>query len=147
MGIILVLISGYIMPLSATYAIELKKWVKFRIGSNSIGKTLMIFNVVLAVAVFFLVLSNTAVYENELKTGLKQRALDLVGQISDKVSAETLEEQIEQLVDNNPLLQTYVRWLPLIIAVGFWASLEFLRTLVMSNLAGIFTKILIRNEL
>ena len=139
----LIISSAYIVPLSYTYSKELKKWVFFRVGSNAIGKALMIINMLLALGIFLSVASNMSFYGASFRNDIKQSMTDIAmasapASIPDRAA---LEAKVAESVDSMPIINSYVRWLPILTAVLAWFALEFLR-LLLSNIGGIFTKIL-----
>jgi hypothetical protein len=57
---------------------------------------------------------------------------------------QELKEKIETSVDESPIFNAYIRWLPAISAFTIWVLLEFLRGLIFSNIGGAFTTGLLR---
>ena len=183
----------YIIPLSRTYDEELKKWKLFRIGSNSAGKVLLIFNVFVAIGILVAIYVNTAYYENsfsnEFSSTLKelsvrqssaladtyltiyrasaiaaidktypnlpqaQRAV-LVAQLDQQISElkKNLAEEVNKTADqtgkaaieNLPLFEAYMTWLPILTAFTVFIVLEFMRSLVFCNIAGLFSALTIK---
>jgi hypothetical protein len=141
-----------IMPLANTYGHELRRWIHFRVGSNTISRSLFILNIVIALAVFFSVLFSLASYQIAFRDDLKSAITDSVkssiptGIIS--VDASAVDSMISGQVDaslSSPIFTAYFRWLPVISAFSVWAVLEFLR-LFLPYLAGAFTAAIVRTK-
>ncbi len=132
----------YIIPLSNTYGKELRKWTKFRVGSNSISKVFLIINILLALGIMFSVISDFAAYQENFRQDLADTLTDITlasipnAQMIDK---SVIRSTIESSVENSQLFNAYFRWLPLSSAFGVWIIMEFLRNLILSNIGGIFT--------
>jgi len=151
LSIAIIITSVYIIPLSNTYGKEFKKWTRFRVGSNSLGKVFMIINVFVALGIFLSVSLNMGFYQGSFKenlatslttmTAVPQGFEDVVNQTT---ARQETEKFISQAIDNSPFFQIYLRWLPILLAFGVWVVLEFLRTFIFSNIGGIFTYALIR---
>jgi len=131
----------FIISLSNTYAKELKKWVFFRTGSNSIGKVLLIFNILIALGIFFSVLSDVSSYQQTFRDELKSSMALAIPNVPG--AQDLLDRQVDSAL-SSPFFSAYFRWLPVVSALGVWVLLEFLRNLVLSNIGGIFTSVLIR---
>jgi len=147
LAISLIVACFYITPLANTYGKEFRKWVKFRVGSNAVGKALLIFNVLLALGIFFSVLSSSQFYQssfkNELKSTLTEIALAALpaAGVPNDVKTE-VESRVANSVENSPLINAYLRWLPVLSALGVWVILEFLRNIIFSNIGGLFNYVL-----
>jgi hypothetical protein len=153
---------AYIMPLSNTYFLEFKRWKLFRVGSNSIGKVLMILNVLVAVGSFvYLSGQNTQygeAFKQQLSDTLKQISLQQAISNIDKQYPFLTPDQKQEIIDLRTqqieaqdltelgFLDTYITWLPLTTAATIWFVLEFLRTFVLSNLAGLFSWLLLKTH-
>lgn len=146
----LVISSVYVMPLANTYSKELKKWVLFRTGSNSIGKALLVFNIILAVGIFAAVYANIGVYSTNFKSDMNEVvssvALSSIPdyQMMTNEMREKVNAQVESSINNSELFNAYFRWLPATSAVSIWIILEFLKGIFFSNIGGIFTKVFIK---
>ncbi|MBI3190452.1 hypothetical protein HYZ41_01985 [archaeon] len=137
----------YIIPLSNTYGKELKKWVKYRIGSNSIGKTFLIINILLAAGVFVAVLSGLSYY----KTNFQAELTDTMTEITMAslpaqgiVNESLVREKVAASIEESQVFNAYFRWLPVFSAFSVWIIMEFLKSLVLSNIAGISTSCIVR---
>jgi hypothetical protein len=140
----------YVIPLANTYSKELKRWVLFRTGSNAIGKALLVFNIILALGIFFAVLANLSIYSNNFKQEMNEDVASIAlasipdYQLMTNDMREKIKTQVENSINNSPLFNTYFRWLPATSAVSIWIILEFLKGIVFSNIGGLFTKTFIR---
>lgn len=135
----------YIVPLANTYFKELKKWKSFRLGARSLATVLIIFNVILSLGVF------TEVYlNNQYKQGFEEKLTNTMTQLTasslptGQISEEVVKETIKDKIKSSPIVKSSLRLLPLTSALMVWIILEFLRTFVLSNLAGVFSHILIK---
>jgi hypothetical protein len=148
----LIISSVYVMPLANTYSKELKKWILFRTGSNSIGKALLVFNIILAIGIFVAVYANLSVYstnfKNDMNEAVSSVALSSIPdyQMMTNEMREKVKAQVENSINNSELFNAYFRWLPATSAISIWIILEFLKGIVFSNIGGIFTKIFIKME-
>jgi hypothetical protein len=133
----------YVVPLSNTYGMELKKWKKFRTGSNAVGKALLIFNIIVALGVLFSVAGNINVYKASFKEDLVGTAtsitLESLPPESQMLGEGVLRDRISSSIENSKLFDAYIRWLPIISAFGLWVMLEFIRNIILSNVGGLFT--------
>lgn len=142
-----VLAGCSVVPLASNYGRELKKWVRFRVGTNSVSRAQFIFNLMVALAVFVAVMSNLAFYQGEFRADLRSSISAAVKPSlpagADMKSVDALiDKQITALVAS-PLFSSYISWLPVITAFTVWAILELLR-LFTPFLAGAFTSVIIR---
>ncbi len=132
---------------SNTYGKEFKKWTYFRVGSHSIGKGLLIINILLALGIFFAVFSNMDFYKTSLQTQLTDTLTEVIlasAPSSPLINRETVRVTVEKSVEESELFSAYFRWLPISSAFGIWILMEFLRNLVLSHVAGIFTYFFIK---
>lgn len=136
------LVSYYVVPLSSTYGRELKRWVRYRTGSNAVGKALFVLNIIIAAGVFVAVLANLAAYQESFRQDFTQSLVAAVG----NAPGVNIEERVAAALNQAPLFQSYFRWLPVLTALGAWIILEFLRSIVLSNIAGAATHFMIRDE-
>ncbi|MBI5060691.1 MAG: hypothetical protein HZB67_00075 [Candidatus Aenigmarchaeota archaeon] len=191
-AISLVICSRFIIPLARTYEQELKKWKLFRIGSNSSGKVLLIFNILVSIGVLVAVYANMPVYKQEFLDDMSSTISSLTSQQAAALADSYIESyrssaistisknypdltpsqrqsmineiniqaaQIKNtllsemqgktsnassIAESMPIFKTYLEWLPLITAFTVFVVLEFLRSLVLSNIAGIFSAALIK---
>ncbi|GEM_PF-5898993 len=145
-----IVISGYvIVPMANNYGQEFKKWIHFRVGSNTVSRAHFIFNLAVAIAVFVAVLSGLAFYQAEFKSELKSSISaaikpSLPSGIDEKSFDALMDKQVATLIAS-PLFSSYISWLPVISAFTVWAILEFLR-LFTPFLAGAFTSLIIKLE-
>ncbi|MBI2232438.1 MAG: hypothetical protein HYU56_00825 [Candidatus Aenigmarchaeota archaeon] len=132
---------------SNTYYSELKKWKFFRIGSNAAGKALLIINLIVGLGILIAISLNSVHYTDIFKADIRETitsaTLNTVD-IDSPIIREQVEKRTAELVDESPLLQSYFRWLPLLTPLSLWLAFEFLRSLLLANVAGIFTSILLR---
>lgn len=140
--------SFYSAQFSNTYAKELKRWVFFRVGSNTTGKILFITNIIIAFGLFFAVLQSQTTYETmfrqDLTDSMKSIVLAMPG--ASLLPQDTLNQKIESAISSSPLFPSYIRWLPVMTAFGAWVVLEFLRNVILANLSGVFTFILLKKS-
>ena len=149
---IAILVCGfYAVGLSGMYSKESKKWTRFRTGSNTAGKLLIIANVLIALGIFSSVLAQQSQYEEsfrqELKGSVESLALSLPGASS--LPREALEQRIESTANaltESEFFSAYIVWLPVSAAFTAWIILEFLRNLVFANLGGLFTYSMLRGS-
>lgn len=134
--------SYYIVPLSNTYGQELKKWVRYRTGSNSVGNALFVFNIILALGIFIAVMANLALYQESFKQDFSESIMAAVGD----VQGIDVSAQIERALDESPLFASYFRWLPVFTGFGVWIVLEFLRSVILSNISGAAARFIIRKK-
>jgi hypothetical protein len=154
----LLLSSVYVVPLANTYSKELKRWIRFRVGSNAIGKALMIMNVAIALGVFLSISINAQYYQDSFQSELRTTMRDAIGAQTSSLTAsqlpaaqqailqQQLDAQIDQQIEkalSTPFFVAYFRWLPAIAALSVWIILEFLRNILLSNVGGVFTSVLI----
>ena len=136
--------SFYAVRFSNMYAKELKKWVRFRIGSNTVGKVFLIANIIIALGVFSSVLLQQSQYESsfkqEIKESVRSLALSLPG--ASTAPPEVLNQRIESTASSltsSKFFSAYIIWLPISAGFTTWIVLEFLRNLIFANLGGLFT--------
>lgn len=145
----IVLACLYVANVSNVYGKEYKKWAFFRTGSNSIGKALMIFNILVAIGVVFSIYSSLHVYQENFKTGLVENLVSSVPvpavQGMDPAALnQELRNYIESTTETSQLFSSLLRWLPVMLGFSVWVGLEFLRTLFLSNIGGVFTSLMLR---
>ncbi len=138
----------YSPKLSNTYSKELKKWVFFRTGSNTAGRTLFIVNIVIVAGVFVAVLVNQQAYaasfRQDITESMKSIALTLPG--ASAIPSQLLDERLTSAVQTSPMINSYIVWLPVTTAFTTWVVLEFLRNILLANIGGIFTYIMLRRN-
>ncbi|MBI4174153.1 MAG: hypothetical protein HY517_00785 [Candidatus Aenigmarchaeota archaeon] len=144
-----VFLSFMLAPKFSLLAGEAKKWKKFRLGSITAGKALMVFNLLIAAGVFSSVLISQPQYElsfkNEMKESVRALALSLPGASS--MSPEVLEQRINSTADTltgSSFFAAYIVWLPISAALTAWIVLEFLRNIILANLCGLFAYLMQR---
>lgn len=139
--------AGYmIIPLAYTYGQEFKKWIRFRVGSNAVGRALFLFNLVVALAVFVAVLAGLQAYQAEFRSDMKESISAIIAPtLPAGIDPRNVDALIDQQISSSPLFAAYARWLPVLSAVGVWFLLEILR-LFLPFAAGAFTSALIRLE-
>jgi hypothetical protein len=148
LSIAVVISSITIIPLSNTYGKELKRWTFFRTGSHSIGRVLLMTNILITIAVFLTIFTSLGSYEQSFKEDLSDT---VTAMLSSSFSGELLPElqdevnqRITTMFDESPIIGAYIRWLPVLTALLIFFILEFFRSLILSNIGGFFTDILIR---
>ncbi len=139
----------YMVPLSNTYGKELKKWPRFRVGSNAVRKAFLIFNVIVAVGIFFVVLSNISVYQSNFRGDITNTMTEITLQSLPPEAAalgtDTIKQRIASSIDNSSVLNGYIKWLPVTSAFEFLIIMEFLTGLIFSNIAGLASSALIKS--
>ncbi|MFH0949066.1 MAG: hypothetical protein V1802_01105 [Candidatus Aenigmatarchaeota archaeon] len=147
LSIAIIISAAYIIPLSNTYGKELKRWIHFRVGSNSVSKILMITNILVALGIFFSVASGLESYQSSFKEEITEMTMGMISvpiESGDVATKEMIKDKISDFVENFPMMKTYMQWLPAIVAFEVWVALEFLRAFIFSNIAGLFSYVLIR---
>ncbi len=165
MLITMAIVCMYIVPLSNTYFQELVKWKFFRTGAHAVSKALFVFNIMLALGIFLTVTQNLGAYGKTFTEGFSAVITDAVmdekaiekaveenypglPEAQKRAAIEAMKAQASETVDKtmaqSPIFRSYVTWLPLVVAGTVWVTLEFLRSLLFGNLAGIFSSLLIR---
>lgn len=163
-----IVISGLLSTgLSEMYSKELKKWKNYRIGSNAAKKCFFILNILILVGVFLTIIYNTSYYEEGLKSKTKEVVLGFMPEMSGQTSLpkefESLPPSQKQLIEEEynkslkeqqslinskidemfssknftGLMYFSLFTIPFII----FGVLEFLRSVVFSPIAGLVTKI------
>ncbi len=142
-----IILSGYsTIPLAHNYGEELKKWIHFRVGSNSISRAHFILNLFIALAIFAAVLANLAFYEAEFKSNIRESISSVVKpSLPKQIDQNAINSIIDQQINSSPLFSAYIRWLPVTSAFSVWVILEFLR-LFMPFIAGAFTSAVIKMQ-
>jgi hypothetical protein len=97
----LYLINLYILPLSDTYKEELKKWKKFRIGSNAVGKSLFFLFLFVFVGSFL-----TFSLDNSYKINFRNSTVDSLQKV---VVSEINNFQTPQNVTTEDIINTEIR--------------------------------------
>ena len=140
--------SVYSQQFANTYGKELKRWVFFRTGSNTAGKMMLLANIIVSLGVFFAVLYQQPVYETsfrqELTDSMMSIALYMPGASS--IPLDTLNQRIESVIASSPLFTGYIRWLPVTTAFSVFVLLELLRNIILANLSGLFTYVMLRTS-
>ncbi len=136
----------YCGDFSNVYARELKKWADFRVGAKAVGKVLMFANIIIVIGLFFSILSAQSYYEasfkQEMTDVMREIALSLPG--ASLLSNETLDAAVETAISGSTLFKAYITWLPVTAALSVWFILELVRGLLLSNIAGFSTNIMLR---
>ncbi|MEK6888133.1 MAG: hypothetical protein AABX14_04270 [Candidatus Aenigmatarchaeota archaeon] len=140
--------SFYSAQFSNTYSKELKRWIFFRTGSNTAGKVMFMANIVISLGLFLAVLQSQAAYEvtfrHDLTDSMRSIVMSTPG--ASLLSQATLDQKIDTAISSSTLFQSYIRWLPVMTAFGAWVVLEFLRNVILANLSGVFTFILLKKS-
>ena len=138
----------YSPKLSSAYSKELKRWVFFRTGSNTTGRVLFVVNIIIFIGIFLTVLINQQTYATQFRQditdSMKSIAIALPGASS--IPSDILNQRIESAVQTSPLINSYIIWLPVTAAFMAWVVLEFLRNVLLSNIGGVFTYIMLRKS-
>jgi len=153
----------YINPLSNTYFQELVKWKYFRTGAHAVSKALMIFTVFLAAGIFISVytgdynqkfidsmtetLSKSAINYEVFEKSIDEKYPGISEEQKIAVIEELVEKTratIRESMTTSPIFSAYIRWLPVASAITVWFILEFIRSLILSNIAGVFSSVLTR---
>ena len=144
-----VFVSAYYAGLlGSAYSKEIRRWVGFRTGSRAAGRALLVFNIMVAVGLFFAVISAQASYEASFRHDL----VDSMGLVAMAVPGASsmppgaLDEKINSAIASSPLFTAYIRWLPVTSAFSAWVMLEVLRNLLLANASGLFTWALKRKQ-
>ncbi|MBI4896059.1 MAG: hypothetical protein HY832_00735 [Candidatus Aenigmarchaeota archaeon] len=145
-GLSLIVASFIVVTLSAAYIKELTRWIRFRTGHRAIGRALLIVNIFIAAGIFFTVLANQNVYgeqfQEKMITSMTRIATASVPTLAG--NEVLIEPQIRSLISQSPMIQAYVRWIPVVSALTVWFFLELLRTFVLSVLGGFLTLLFVR---
>src|SRR3989344_5306826 len=136
----ILLASLFIVPLSNTYGQDRKKWKYFRVGSNSVGKALFLFNVIIVVGIFIAVSMNLTFYQVQYKNKLMST---FFSSLPENIPDEQAAANIPSIIDSVPLFKTISDLLPLFTALTTWVILEIVKQFG-SLVAGIMSSILIR---
>lgn len=131
--------------LASTYRQELKRWVAFRVGSNSIGKMFALLSFAMAIGLFLVIMSNQPFYSSAFRQDIFEMTKSVASSVpgANLLPQEFLNSQVEQLVDSSPVFSAYIRWMPVTTALIVWFVLQFIG-MFASVLAGIFTFAIIR---
>ncbi len=150
-AVAIIVSSLYIVSMSNVYAKELKKWVFFRTGSSSISKAFMIFNIFVFIGIVLTVYGSLPAYQSSFKESFVESVVSVVPQnmgqvdnIDPEIARQQIRNYVESTVDSSPLLNSFLRWLPILVGFSAWIILEFLRAFIFSNIGGLFTSLLIR---
>ena len=134
------LASLFIVPLSYTYGQELKKWKYFRVGSNSVGKALFLFNIIIVVGIFLIVSMNLTFYQEQFKNKLVNTCFSA---LPENIPKEQAAANIASIIDSVPLFRTISDLLPIFTALTVWIILEIIKQFG-SLVAGAMSSVLIR---
>lgn len=83
-------VGTFISGMGETLPEELKKWKSYRTGTNSMGKSLFIINILLTAGIFFTLLGNINHYETVYKTESNKIVSNLVSGKGKNLTEETL---------------------------------------------------------
>lgn len=146
LGVAVFLCCYYTPQFSDTYSKEFKRWVFFRTGSNTAGKVMFMANILISIGLFLTVLQSQAAYEVTFRQDLtdSMRAIVMSTPGASLLPQDTLNQKIDSSISSSNLFQSYIRWLPVMTAFSAWVVLEFLRNVILANLAGILTFILMK---
>lgn len=144
-----VLFSSFYAPrIAPAYLQEFKKWPKFRTGSNTAGKVLLVVNILITLGVFFTVVSSqsayAASYDQELRSAVREVLLS--SPTANQIDIESYTDRAVDSITRSDFFSAYNVWLPVTTALSAWFILELLRNIILSNLCGIFTSIILRNR-
>ncbi len=144
-----VFLSSFLTPnISSVYGRELKRWIPFRVGTSTVGKVMRFSNLIIVLGILSTVLLSQSFYEQSFKSDLsnsmKTIAISIPG--AEMIPSDMLEERISSLIDESPMLEAYTRWMPVTTAFGAWVTLEFLRSVLLANVSGLFTFLILKTS-
>lgn len=91
----------YVVPLGETYFLELKKWKTFRVGSNAVGKGLLILFIFVFIG-SYIALSADKHYGNEFYDGMENSISDIaVKEAIDISSQQNNSELSDQIIKDS----------------------------------------------
>ncbi|OYT43638.1 MAG: hypothetical protein B6U88_00375 [Candidatus Aenigmarchaeota archaeon ex4484_56] len=172
----------YAIPLGETYFLELKKWKKYRVGSNTIGRVFFIIFLITSIGCFISFSINDS-YQNlfmnstidgikkvtkaeltniqmnsdtdmlidEYMENFRNEYPDLTeeqyAQVKEQIrkniknqnSNINITQSIDKIIKNSIMLSSFLSWFPVIMAIVIWLFLEFIRTVIIIPLSGIFS--------
>lgn len=153
-------------PLTVMYLEELKKWKKYRIGSRTVSKCFLLINLILFVALLINVFYEIDYYNGIYKEETKEFVWDMLSDVSlDNMPGEleilppegqemVKEQYVNTTETQKEMINTGIGGLlesdTVSVAINFsiftmpfmiFGILELLRTVVLSPLAGLITKI------
>ncbi|MGC9310601.1 MAG: hypothetical protein ACP5E4_02645 [Candidatus Aenigmatarchaeota archaeon] len=140
--------SLYAIPLGQTYAEELKRWKSFRIGSNAVGKALLILSLFAFVGVYLELSGNDSYAEIFRYSVIDSVSVIVEGELDNMAPAQNMsaagsavavEAVVRSSIEESPIVSTVIAWFPLIMGFTVFASLELLRSLLLAPLAGVFS--------
>ncbi|RLJ00556.1 MAG: hypothetical protein DRP06_01915 [Candidatus Aenigmatarchaeota archaeon] len=109
----LFLASLYVIPLGETYQQELKKWKKFRIGSNAVSHALLVMFIFIFIGSLVSFYTNDSYSQNYLETTAESLS-NIVGveisnfapggdsKLSEELINKTVEDQMQKIRDEYP---------------------------------------------
>ena len=169
-----VIFAGFISTgLSEAYFRELKKWKRYRTGSNTVGKVLLVINILIFLGLFLTSLYSINYYSNSYKNETKNILESIISPItSNEMNTneipgyKSLTEEQKQLIQqqyqeqlskqkdlvnskidemlNSEKISALIYLSVLSMPFIVFGLLEILRTLVFSPIAGIITGIGLR---
>ncbi|MBI4174849.1 MAG: hypothetical protein HY517_04340 [Candidatus Aenigmarchaeota archaeon] len=125
---------------SSIYFSELKKWRFFRTGSRATGNALFAFNLVIAAGILVAVAAASSLYSAAFLADLEKTMSEIVANDNPALRG-SVESRISEVVRNSSIIEAYLRWLPVLVAVEVWIILEFMR-MFLSNIGGALTHFL-----
>lgn len=148
-SIAMIISSLLVLKYASLYFEEIQKWKYFRTGGKAIGNSLIAFNLIVALGALIAVNSAQDFYKTgfvtDIKNTLTEIALKEVQDESEDVK-NTIRTRIEGTVENSEMIQGYLRFLPIVVAIEIWFLLEITR-LFISNIGGLFTYFILKHEL
>lgn len=154
--IAMIISCTFIIPLANTYGKELKRWVLFRTGSHSISTALMIINIFAGIGVFLAVSANMGYYAESIKADFSSTMEEVtlaefssLGELTEEQQMllnDQIKQRTEEFFADSLLIRSLIKFLPVTTAFSAWAFLELLRMLLIPNIGGIMTYLMIRFE-
>ncbi|MFB6076201.1 MAG: hypothetical protein ABEK17_03600 [Candidatus Aenigmatarchaeota archaeon] len=179
----IIAVGFFVSGMGETLPKELKKWENYRTGAKTIGKSLFVINILLALGAFTFLASDVYrfedIYEKETKSiamGMvpsfnetdgeiteeelismlpeeskeiyeklpEERKKRFIDSFRDKLKREDFGSQIERRIDvfmSSEKISALIDLSLLLIVLGIYGILEFLRTIIFSPIAGFVTYI------
>ncbi|MFB6088367.1 MAG: hypothetical protein ABEK36_01160 [Candidatus Aenigmatarchaeota archaeon] len=179
----IIAVGFFVSGMGETLPKELKKWENYRTGAKTVGKSLFVINILLALGAFTFLASDVyhfediyeeetksmvmgmvpsfnktdgEITEEELVSMLPEESKEIYQKLPDerkerfidsfrnKLKREDFESQIERRVDvflSSDKVSALMDLSLLFLVLGIYGILEFLRTVLLSPIAGVITYI------
>jgi len=98
-------------------------------------------------AVFSTISISLDYYQQSFKEDLSNTMTSMIASSFSEEIPSDLSEEVNQSIASlfeSPMIGAYIRWLPVLTSVLVFFVLEFFRSLIFSNIGGLFTDIIIR---